>query len=567
MSNIDTTISESVKNDWNYERMNLLFEETSKYWISKKEFIDRFLEIYKEVEFKIKNLLLRGIYLDTKICYDRFFSLAIKKIIELEKGSEEKLNFSIFCSPKTNQFWEDPEHFREVPKYEIFLKLLYKKYWLRLEWVEIKTYIETLEPNIINLPYRIITIKTKSISRTILINNQIWEGTYIYKWIIEPDFLSSINKWDMVNGDFPISIKYFDKYESNLEILFDNNFLLSWLKLLDYDNSEHIEILLWRITDKNWYTVEVDLRNILTSNFSRLYFWDWTVFWRLLWQSILVKTWWRNRIYLKKLLEVWWISRPDLPSMELDCKNPKHIKKLLSKITDKYWNKIDVNLKAIWVKSFERLYFWYWTEFWMLSWQTLLKNNWLKSSKALKNILESSWISRPDLAKEELDIEDPEHIKILLSNITESNWDKVEIDLKTIKIWIFTELCFWYSTEFWKVRWTKILEGNWWINNKTLIKILWYYWIKRLDLGIKWIDYKNSRDIKILLSSITDKDWNKVEVDLKTIWVRAFSNLNFWYWTEFWIIGWYRILKNNLWQNNKSLKKILDAWWISRSDL
>ncbi len=483
MNKIETTpkVIDNNKNTWSYTKMDILFKEISKYWISKGDFVNRFLEIYEGIEFRYSNIFLNNC-LKLETFRNNFFSLAIKKIIELEKGSEERLNFPIFCSPKTNQFWEDPEHFREVPKYETFLKLLYKKYWLRLEWVEIKTYIETLEPNSINLPYRIITIKTKGISRTILINNQIWEDTYIYKWIIEPDFLSSINKWDMVNGDFPISIKYFDKYESNLEILFDNNFLLSWLKLLDYENSEHIEILLWRITDKNWYTVEVDLRNILTSNFSRLYFWDWTVFWRLLWQSILIKTWWRNRIYLKKLLEVWWISRPDLLSRELDCKNPKHIRKLLSKITEKDWENVDINLNTIQVWVFSELYFWYGTGFWVVRWSRILENNWWKNSKALKKVLLYSWIKRLDLYNKKIDYKNPKHISILLSSITNKKWNKVDIDLKTIWITGFARLYFWYSTEFWMFCWHSILYNTPWENSKSLKKILGYLWIPRPDL-------------------------------------------------------------------------------------
>ncbi len=649
MNNKSTVIANS-----SYTKMEVLLKEISKYGISKEVFVDKFFDIYWEIESKNRDILFKNWFVGLNVSYDKFVSLAIKKLIELDKNNEEEPKTSVFDSQETNQFSKDSEYFTESSKYEIFLKLLHKKYWLKLEWLEINTYTEELElDSSRKLLYKIITIKNNDISTTILINNQIWEDTHIYKWIIEPNFLSNISKWDELNGKFPISIKYCERFEKNLEVLLNSDFSLDWINSVDFKDPEHIKILLSNITDKNWNKLEIDLKTVWITYFKELFFWYWTVFWIVKWAKLLTKSWWQNNIILKKILKTWWVSRPDLPNKKLDHENPGHIKTLLSNITDKYWNNLEVDLKTIWILAFYNLCFWYWTEFWIVTWITILIKNWWKNVIYLKKFLESSWvprpdlpskdldyknpkhiktllssitdkdwtkldidlktiwvsiftnlyfwyktefwilswkkilrniwwenkiylkklleiwwISRPDLAKDDFDIKNPKNIEILLSNITESNWNKLKIDLNTVKVWTFNELYFWYLTEFWKVRWSMILESNWWKNNRTLKKILSYNWIKRPDLGIKKVDYKNPKHIKILLSSITDKDWNKLDTDLRNIWVTAFSKLHFWYGTEFWMFGWHGILYNIPWQIKKvSLKKLLEAWWISRPDL
>ncbi len=563
------------KNIWSYTKMDILFKEISKYWISKEDFIDRFLEIYEEIESRYSEVFLRNWYREVESFFDKFVSLATQKIIEIEKDKENDLNFSIFVpkEPSLNLLKKrkEPNNKSEAPKevkkYETLLKVLHKKYWLNLEWVEINTYVENFKKNSFRkFPYKIITLKTENTSLTIAINNQIWEGTYVYYWIIEPSVLSNVSKWDKINDKSPVFIKYSDKFKENLEVLLSDDFLRKWSDSLDYKNPEHLKILLSSITDKYWNELKIDLRTVWIEAFIDWYFWHMTVFQKVTWRMILKNGLWIiNKISLKKILEYIWVLRPDLPSKELDYKNSKHIETLLSSITDKDWNKIDVDLNTILLIKFSKLNFWYWTEFWVVKWSTILINNWLNNIKTLKKVLGLVWIKRLDLGIKNVDCKNLEHIKILLSSITDGYWNKVEVDLKTIWVLYFSKLNFWYWTEFWMIKWSTILERNWWRDNKTLMKILWYYWIKRLDLGIKNVDCKNLEHIKILLSSITDGYWNKVEVDLKTIWVRDFSKLNFWYWTEFWIVKWWKILSKNSWLKIETLENILTSAWISRN--
>ncbi len=224
-------------------------------------------------------------------------------------------------------------------------------------------------------------------------------------------------------------------------------------------------------------------------------------------------------------------------------------------------------MNIIWVRDFHTLYFWHWTIFWSVTWATILLNNWWQNNISLKKVLEIVWISRPDLPSSKLDYKNPEHIIILLSSIIDRDWNKLELDLKTIWCDSFSHIYFWYWTIFWSVVWATILKNNWWWSNISLKRILESVWILRPDLPSEELNFKDIEHIKILLSSITDKDWNKLELDLKTIWCDSFSHIYFWYWTEFWILSWQSLLKNNWWWSNISLKKILESVWISRPDL
>ena len=495
MNEIETksTFIDSIKNTWSYTKMDILFKEISKYWISKEDFINRFLEIYEEIESRYSEVFLKKWYTQIESFFDKFVSLATQKIIEIQKGKENELNFSIFVPKESklnmikrrNNTNNKTEILRKAPKYDTLLRVLHKKYWLELEWVEINTYLEALNKNRVRrLPYRVVVIKIKGKSLTIVINDQIWEWTYVYDWIIEPSILSNVSKWDIVEGKKPLLIKYYSgRFENNLDILFSDDFLLNWIKIIDYGNPEHLKILLsWNIKDKDWDDAEVNLRTIWVEEFSKLYFWYWTVFWSVRWVTILINSWWIDSIFLRKILDNLWIPRPDLPSEELDYGNSEHLKILLSKITDKHWDNSPTDLSTIWIEEFSNLYFWHWTVFWSVRWATILINIWWIRTIYLKRILENVWIPRPDLPSKELNYKNPEHIKVLLLNVTDKNQNKENPDLKTISFSSFSKLYFWYGTEFWVVRWATILKNNWWINNKSLKKILDSIWIPRPDL-------------------------------------------------------------------------------------
>ncbi len=161
---IKSTFIDSSKNTWSYTKMDILFKEISKYWISKEDFVDRFLEIYEEIESRYSEVFLRKWYIQIESFFDKFVLLATQRIIEIEKDTENELNFSIFIPKESNLNLvkrSNPniksEILKEAPKYETLLKVLHRKYWLELEWVEMKTYIETLNKDLVRkLPYRIV---------------------------------------------------------------------------------------------------------------------------------------------------------------------------------------------------------------------------------------------------------------------------------------------------------------------------------------------------------------------------------------------------------------------------
>jgi hypothetical protein len=107
--------------------------------------------------------------------------------------------------------------------------------------------------------------------------------------------------------------------------------------------------------------------------------------------------WINSKFTFNKVLQIWWIERPDLPDEEMDYANSEHTQEIFKVITDENWNKKNVNLETIWVFAFSQLYFWIWTRFWRIWWYTLLRHNWLVNLNTLKKVLALWWIERPDL--------------------------------------------------------------------------------------------------------------------------------------------------------------------------
>ena len=135
------------------------------------------------------------------------------------------------------------------------------------------------------------------------------------------------------------------------------------------------------------------MNEITVSEFTKLFFWHGTKFWLICWHTILVNNDWNNNIILKKILELCWIIRKDLPSEIFDYHNPEHIKEILSIITNNKWDIIDIDLNKIWIVEFRKLYFWYWTKFWKISGNTLLTKFWQGiNNKTLNVMLNSYWI-------------------------------------------------------------------------------------------------------------------------------------------------------------------------------
>lgn len=253
------------------------------------------------------------------------------------------------------------------------------------------------------------------------------------------------------------------------------------------------------------------------------------------------------------------ISDEDLQLKEEDYFNKLYLKTVLSSITNNEWNKIEVDLKKIWLREFSKKFsFWNGTIFWKVHWKTLLRNNWWENNIALKKILEIVWIERKDLQTEIVDYKDKKQLKEILKIATDKDWNNSETDFKIIHVTQFSKLYFGYGTKYGITTGRTILSNNWWPTNIALRKVLKIMWVERNDLPKNDINFWNNEHITEILKHITNKDWNKIDVDLKTVSVDDFSRLYFWYWTRFWRIYWKTLLRNNWWENRKSLEKIIE---------
>jgi len=241
----------------------------------------------------------------------------------------------------------------------------------------------------------------------------------------------------------------------------------------------------------------------------------------------------------------------------MDYKNSEHVEKILSSVTDEYWNPLSVDLEKIWVMDFYDYYFWYDTEYGMVKWQTFLRNYWWRTYVALWKLLKSWWVERKDLPIKKIDYKNKKDIKKLLSVVTDRYWITKNIDLKYIKVLDFYKNYYWYWTEFWIMGWERILRQYWWRNNSSLKKILKLIGIERDDLWNEEINYTKNSNIEEVLNSVTDKQWNISRVDINNISMTEFSDLYFWYWTKYWIITWATLLRHFWWFNHKSLRKLL----------
>ncbi len=114
--------------------------------------------------------------------------------------------------------------------------------------------------------------------------------------------------------------------------------------------------------------------------------------------------------------------------------------------------------------------------------------------------------------------------------------------------------------------------------SKNYAKKLEYYLSSQTLEDEAWFDEKNENIdgeevifdeiyYKTIFSSITDKDWNPINIDLKKVWMKEFRKIYFWIWTKFLRIWWFTLLKNNWWNSLIALKKVLSLWWIERPDL
>lgn len=254
-----------------------------------------------------------------------------------------------------------------------------------------------------------------------------------------------------------------------------------------------------------------------------------------------------------------------------DIDKSKYLKEVLNIVTDKKWNKVEVDLSNIKLWKFNKLYFWYGSSYWMKSWKSLWDVLFLFNNKGFNRMLELWWIEKQEISSnikelnikniepiKELDIIEPinneidyfnnEHIKSLLSNITNAKWKKIEVDFSIITIKDFKKLYFWYWTKYWMISWTKLMN-KWW----TMRSMLELIWIKRLKLPLENIDINNVAHLRELLSVITDEEWIIQKINLLNINLSWFVLLYFWYWTKFWYIRWYNLLYAFWWKYNKNI--------------
>lgn len=567
-----------------YIEMWELFQNNS---IDESIFTDNFLEIYEELQNKVFLLLSSSkknqhdkLEENIEKLFQNTFRKAILSIIKINSVNTQNLDFGIFKSKwmLRLRWWKSKIEFRQWDKYNEFLRMYSELFFWRKD-VQIKTYVEKLDSNKIRKsPYYIINIIWKDFSKTLLISDQIWEATFVYNWMIESDKFVEIEKWQEVDGLKPIKVVYSESYSNELKELITQKKLYSYeeseisdedlqLKEEEYFNKLYLKTVLSSITDNKWNKINEDLNTIWVVRFRELYFWTNTKYWKISWQRLLKNNWWANNIVLKKVLGLIGIDRKKLATIKLDYENNEHIIKLLNNITDDKWKKIVVDFENISLLEFSKLNLWYDTNLWEIVWITLLTNKWGESNIWLRNIFKIIWIERLDLPSQVVDYNNKTHIKELLDNVTDKDWNKLKLDFKSIWLEKFKKLYFWYSTKFWKLMWYTILNNSWWENTKVLKKILELWWIKRLDLAHEDIKFNNPEHIKEVLSIPTDREWRAVKINLNTIRMKEFSNLYFWYGTRFWLVTWQSLLIKNWKVNNQTVRKVLKLIWIERLDL
>ncbi len=333
-----------------------------------------------------------------------------------------------------------------------------------------------------------------------------------------------------------------------------------WYKEIDPNNKENIIELLNMPVDRNNKQLEIDYKTIWIRDFKAIHFWYATEFRMMTGQTLLWLCWPTKAEAFRYILESYWEKERSITYEQIDYNNSEHISEILKLPVNKKKQKLEVDYQTIWVQAFAWLYFWYWSNFKMITWQRLLWHHWGMSKASLKSILKLNWVERKELWSEQIDFKDNTQLIEILKIITDKNWNKQEVDLKTISMTKFSKLYFWYGSKYWYVYWEKILTKLWWINNKIFKKLLRKIWIDRKDIGIVKIDYNNREHIKELLLSSTDKDWNQVNVDYTDINLTDFKSLYMWYATKFWIIWAQTMLTQTLWPNTKSLQKILSLW-------
>lgn len=240
---------------------------------------------------------------------------------------------------------------------------------------------------------------------------------------------------------------------------------------------------------------------------------------------------------------------------------------ILSSVTDKKWNSLNVDFKTIWVAFFLKCNFWKWTRFWEITGKELLKKNLWINSISLKSILQMWWIERPDLPEANIDYKSPNDIKEIFKRVTDKSWVPLNIDFLNIWVGSFSKLWFWYWTKFWLVSWNTLLNQYWGANKLALFKLLKNANIIRDELPNEKIDFNNPSHIREIFKTITNIDWKKIKVNFNSIWVAKFVKLHFWKWTVYWEFSGFTILEKLGWVNLKTLKKVLKIVWISRPEL
>lgn len=155
-------------------------------------------------------------------------------------------------------------------------------------------------------------------------------------------------------------------------------------------DEKHIKTILQVVTDKEWNELNVDLYWIRYKDFLKLYFWEWTWYPRTSWKSLTRQYFLSNNEWRYKLLEVWWIKREDFSNVIINYSSRIIIKVLLDVVRNNLWKKVWHNdFNVIWVREFSRLYFWFWTKYWKITWKELIEKVW-----SLEMVLELYWIKR-----------------------------------------------------------------------------------------------------------------------------------------------------------------------------
>ncbi len=182
----------------------------------KEKVLSRYFATYFKNEINFKSL-------------DNLLEILWEKELKILMSKIKKLDFDIFKKEKVQikKWVNDKESKVELKtrwKYSIFIKLLKK---LNYNLDDIIQYEEKINTDRMRtIPYLIVQLNKKWKERTVLISDEIWQASFVYEWILEPDDFLNIEKWEEIKWIKCRKIIYNkDSYAINLRLLLENDFV------------------------------------------------------------------------------------------------------------------------------------------------------------------------------------------------------------------------------------------------------------------------------------------------------------------------------------------------------